>query len=184
VLVAVKWTEGSSDVVRRAQSMLDQLQRHQDDLASTADKLYFSHLEVTRDLTRLPELPVELAGAILTTGGTERPRAITAIGEELSPPEAPEVKEALARLNHVVRGRMLRSRGVDRYHLAVIDNGQLRVRVDHEFEAWLTCEDDESDTPWRILSLKVLVESTEGRTVSQEHSFQLLRLLQVTQHAL
>ena len=179
LLVAVKWTDGSSEVVSRAKNMLGKLESHKANIEGTADLLYLGHTSLTQDIARLPQLPVQLAGVVLNSGGPALPRAITYIGKEFTPPEEPEVTEALDRLNHVIRGRVLMSEGIDRYHLATVAAGQLHCRVENEFEMWLTLKGDADDTPWHILNLKILVESAEGRVVSPNQSLELLRLIQL-----
>eukprot|EP00656_Telonema_subtile_P001940 TRINITY_DN10840_c0_g1_i2.p1 TRINITY_DN10840_c0_g1~~TRINITY_DN10840_c0_g1_i2.p1 ORF type:complete len:806 (-),score=215.76 TRINITY_DN10840_c0_g1_i2:27-2444(-) len=175
--VLVKWCRESSGLIARTGGLHTVLEERDSNIVGTADGLFELYHMCCRNLVRVPQFQVRAAAEILSQGDPQLPAVISKIG---APPVKTltdeETRVALQSLDRVICGRLLRSEDATKFTSLEIGAGQVCCTVDREFKVWLTLEG--SDTPWRLLDLKILVESVEGREVGQEQVFEMIHCLQ------
>jgi len=117
---------------------------------------------------RAPIFDVPSAIEVLLTGGYKRlPKCIENLGIHSTLPED-ELKPALKKLNTLLRSKLLESSLPKEISEVTITEGTTILRVDGEFEVYLTLGYRGHLSLWRILHMKLLVGENNGLVKLEE----------------
>ncbi|XP_053418803.1 mediator of RNA polymerase II transcription subunit 14-like [Nycticebus coucang] len=184
LLALVKWANDVGKVEKCAMisSFLDQQAIL---FVDTADRL----ASLARDAlvhARLPSFAIPYAIDVVTTGSYTR--LPTCVRDKIIPPDPItkiEKQATLHQLNQILRHRLVTTDLPPQLANLTVANGQVKFRVEGEFEATLTVMGDDPDVPWRLLKLEILVEDKEtGDGQALVHSMQINFIHQLVQSRL
>ncbi|CAG0893105.1 unnamed protein product [Darwinula stevensoni] len=181
LLALVKWAASVSKVERCA-AITAFLDKQSLLFIETADILHRMSKE-TLSQARLPNFHIPAAVEVLTLGTYLR--LPTCIRDRIIPqdPITPEEKrQTLHQLNQIIQHRLVTTELPAQMRDAKIENGRVRLVVEHEFEVSLTLMGDGPDIPWTLLDIEIMVEDKEtGDGKALVHSLQIQYIHQVLQ---
>lgn len=160
LLGLVKWASSASKVEKCSQ-IVSFLDKQSVLFTETADILARLSRE-TLVTARLPSFQLLAAVEVLTLGTYSR--LPSCIRDRLVPPEPirnVDKRSALLRLNHIIQQRLVASELPLQMRNIKIEYGRVIFTVENEFMLTLTLMGDNSNLPWRVLNIRILVEDKE-----------------------
>ncbi|ONK56822.1 uncharacterized protein A4U43_C10F13360 [Asparagus officinalis] len=163
--VLAKWCQ-QVPLVHYCQQLASTLSSHDTCFTQTADSLFFMHEGLQQ--ARAPIFDVPSAIEVLLTRGYSRlPKCIENLGIQATLPED-QLKPALRKLNTLVRSKLLEVSLPKEISQVTVSDGTAILRVDGEFEVYLTLGYRGHLNLWRILHLKLLVGENNGLVKLEE----------------
>ena len=160
LLSLVKWA-GSASKVEKCSQIVSFLDKQSMLFTETADILARLSRE-TLVTARLPSFQLLAAVEVMTLGTYSR--LPSCIRDRLVPPEPisnSDKRAALLQLNHIIQQRLVTSELPLQMRNIKIEYGRVTFTVQNEFQLTLTLMGDNSNIPWRVLNVKILVEDKE-----------------------
>jgi len=170
LLVLVRWARGV-EAVRTAQAIGAALSEQDRVLISAADRLYYISQGLQN--ARAPVYDVQSAIDVLTTG--TYPRLPDAIAQAVPPKllSDAEITDVLGQIERIIRFRVFTTPFPQEFTFIRIERGQLVLRVEREFQVWLTVTGPKVEDPWKLLRLDLLVPGAEATTQPQSPTAEL-----------
>ncbi|EDV28899.1 uncharacterized protein TRIADDRAFT_52232 [Trichoplax adhaerens] len=160
LLAIVKWAT-KAEKIEKCFQLCDFLEQEGKIFVDTADELYRIANEMLPQ-AKLPYFDLISAAEVLSRGSYSLlPTCIKDKIIPLPPMTRDDKKTTLQKLNEVIKDRLLRSNVPQGISKTVIGNGQLTLTVEGEFEVVLTLLGDDPALPWRLLSIKILIEEAD-----------------------
>lgn len=153
-------------VVQYCQQLASTLSSHETCFTQTADSLFFMHEGLQQ--ARAPIFDIPSAIEVLLTGGYKRlPKCVENVGIQTTLPEN-QLQPVLKKLNTLLRSKLLEVSLPKEISEVKVTDGTAIIRVDGEFEVYLTLGYRGHISMWRILHLKLLVGENNGLVKLEE----------------